>query len=500
MKYSFENWVAGEPLPKGWDAADAVDDGWTAKEIEAFMRATVRPWTPPPPPPEPLKKRDPEPAQPVAQIKHPVQAKPAQAQATITPISRPKESYHSDDAWRAEFVTNEEGNPKPSVTKNWSLLLEHHPSMRGCLAFDAFKMQIVLQRRPAWDRGTGHWEQRVLRDSDFQNAVMWLEGMHMTPKVASIAPVISSVAEAHQFDRLREYLEGLVWDGKPRLARFFRSHLGVDGSDGGYADIISRRFLISAVARGLSAGCKVDTMPIIEGPQGLKKSTALKALFGAEFFSDELSDIGSKDAKMEMQGVWAIEIAEMHRLNLSATNAVKKFLSQATDRFRPPYGRTVIEAPRRLVLAGTINPDGNPYLKDSTGARRFWPLTATRIDIDAIHRDRDQIWAEAVALFGAREPWWVQPAEVDVVEGEQAERTDVDVWTDAVVKAIDGRRVMLLSEIISSVGIPAKDAGQHHAARIGRIMQSMGWATVRERKGGVDRLKYLAPEETEEAW
>lgn len=491
MKYSFADWQSGKPFPKGWDCADAVDDGWTPEQVTDFMRAVVRPWTPPggEPPPEP-KKPAPEP-QPITQIKQPVQAKPAQQTATITPIARPKDSYHSDDAWKADFVTNEEGTPKPSVAKNWALLLEHHPKMNRALAFDAFKMQIVLLDRPAWDRGTGPWTQRVLRETDFQNAVMWLESLHMTPKASNIASVIQSVAEAHSFDRLREFLEGVTWDGKPRVDDFFTRYLGVDAGD--YPNVISRRFLISAVARGLNPGCKVDTMPIIEGPQGLKKSTALKALFGAEFFSDELSDIGSKDAKMEMQGVWCIEIAEMHRLNLSATNAVKKFLSQATDRFRPPYGRTVIEAPRRLVLAGTINPEGNAYLKDNTGARRFWPLTATRIDVDAIHRDRDQLWAEAVALYGAGEPWWVQETEVQMVEAEQADRTNIDVWTDAVMSAIENRRSILLSEIVSHLGIPSKDASDHHTARIGRIMFSIGWQTRRDRRGGADRIKFTAP-------
>ncbi len=491
MKYSFDNWVTGERPPKGWDAADAVDDGWTAEQIVEFMKAVVYTWTPPggEPPPEP-KKPAPEP-QPIKQIKQQVQAKPEQKTATITPIARPKDSYHSDDAWKADFVTNEEGIPKASVAKNWALFLEHHPAMNRALAFDAFKMQIVLVARPAWDRGTGAWTQRVLRETDFQNAVMWLESLHMTPKASNIASVIQSVAEAHSFDRLREYLEGAAWDGQPRIDNLAARYLGTD--DVAYARSISRRFLISAVARGLNPGCKVDTMPIIEGPQGLRKSTFLKALFGAEFFSDELSDIGSKDAKMEMQGVWCIEIAEMHRLNLSATNAVKKFISQATDRFRPPYGRTVIEAPRRLVLAGTINPDGNPYLKDNTGARRFWPLTATRIDIDAVHRDRDQLWAEAVHMYQTGEPWWVQQEEIEMVEAQQASRTDVDVWTDAVLAAVEGRKSVLLSDIVREIGISVKEASQHHAARIGRIMSSIGWETRRDRRNGADRIKFTAP-------
>ena len=506
MKYTFEQWLAGTPLPKGWDGADAVDDGWTVKEIEAFMKATVRDWTPPQPDPTPEpKKPAPEPEKPVVQMKQPVQAKPAQQQApaTVTRFDRPKESYHVDNAWRADLVMNEEGSPKASVTKNWALLLENHPAMNRALAYDAFRMLVVLVRRPAWERDTGEpWEPRALRDSDYQNAVMWLETLHMAPKVTSIKPVIFSVAEKYQFDPLTEYLEGLVWDGTPRVDEFFRRYFGVDPArSSNYANIVSRRFLISCVARALRPGCKVDTMPIIEGPQGLMKSSGIKAFTGEQFFSDELSEIGSKDAKLEMQGKWVFEIAEMHRMNAAETNAVKKFLSQSTDRFRPPYGTTVIEAARRCAMIGTINPDGNAYLKDSTGARRFWPVTATKVDIDAIRRDRDQIWAEAVTLLKAGEPWWIQAGEIDVVEEQQAERTDIDVWTDLVLDAIKGRTSILLSELIRQVGIPAKDAGDRHSARIGRIMRSVGWMATRDMNGGAPVIKYVKPlEEDEGEW
>lgn len=491
MNYTFEMWVAGDALPNGWDVADAVEDGWTAKEVDAFMKARAKLWEPPKNDPPPPKKVEPEPQKAVTPIK---QDQPEPSRGAVAQISKPKEEVKQDDNWRQDFVTNDEGVPKATVTINWALLLRHHPAMNNALAFDAFRLQIVLLRRPAWELGEGEWTPRTLRESDYQKAVMWLESLRMTPKVSTIAPVISAVAEMQQFDALREYLEGLVWDGVPRVDGFFRMYAGALG-DSEYPEIVSRRFLISAVARGLKPGCKVDTMPILEGAQGLKKSTLLKTLFGAQFFSDELSEIGSKDAKMEMQGVWGIEIAEMHRMNAAETNAVKKFMSQSTDRFRPPYGRTVIEAARRLVLAGTINPDGNPYLRDSTGARRFWPITVTSIDIEGVQGDRDQIWAEAVHRFKQGEPWWAQADELDEVEDQQHARTEVDVWTDAVLKALEGRSSILLSDLIREVGIPAKDASQHHASRIGRIMKSCGWVSVRDRTGGADRMKFVKPEE-----
>ena len=360
--------------------------------------------------------------------------------------------------------------------------------MRGVLAFDAFKMNVMLMRCPPWEDAGSHWEPRTLRDSDFANAAMWLEGLYMTPKSTTIVPIMAAVAEKIQFERLSEYLDGQSWDGVKRLDRLVCDYLG--GAETKYNSIIGTRYLISAVARGLKPGCKVDTMPILEGTQGAMKSSALRDLFGREFFTDELSDIGSKDAMMEMAGVWGIEVAEMHRFSAAETNQVKKFLSRQTDRYRPPYGRSVIEAPRRVVLAGTINPEGSSYLKDPTGARRFWPVVVGSIDLDLINRDRDQLWAEAVVEFRKGTAWWVQTDEDDEVEAEQSKRTDTDVWTDAIADFVKVRTEVYQNEILKEVGVPLKDADYRHAARVGRVMKKLGWDMGRDRKAGDDRVKY----------
>ncbi|MBA8904899.1 VapE domain-containing protein [Aminobacter ciceronei] len=485
--------VSGD-LPKGFDVADAVRDRWTKENIDAFMKERVRVWTPTAeraPEPEPEIEREPAPAgasRPIVQAKTTQQEQPQSA--TVTSIQT-RRTVQADDAWQAELVFNEEGRPKPGVAKNWMLFLENHPKTRGVFGFDAFKMNIMLMRCPPWEDAGSHWEPRTLRDTDYANAAMWLEGMHLTPKATTIQPVIAAVAEKYQFDRLREYLDGLTWDGQPRIRQWLADYVGCAATN--YNSVVGMRFLISAVARGLEPGCKVDTMPILEGPQGAMKSTVLRDLFGKSFFTDELSDIGSKDAMMEMAGVWGIEVAEMHRFNAAETNNVKKFLSRQADRYRPPYGRSVIEVHRRVVLAGTINPEGNPYLRDSTGARRFWPVTVGTIDLDAVSRDRDQLWAEAVAEFRKKTPHWIQPDEVADVEAEQAKRTDVDVWTDAIADLAKTRTAVYQNEILKDLGIPLKDANDRHAARIGRVMKKLGWEMVRDRTAGEDRVKFVQP-------
>jgi predicted P-loop ATPase len=484
---------------EGWDCADAIDGGWSKDDLDAFMRAKVKPWSPPTPPEPPASAAEPRPVDPavsmpagpstpVTQARTVSQEQPEQA--TVTHIHT-RQTVAADDGWQLQLVFNDEGKVKPGIAKNWALFLENHPDTRGVFAFDAFKHRVMLMRRPPWEREGASWEPRSLRDSDYAEAVMWLEAKYMTPKVSTIAPIVQTVAERSSFDRLREYLEGLEWDGRERIGKFANEYLGCAGDN--YAPVVSERWLISSAARGLKPGCKVDTMPILEGPQGALKSTALRVLYGSEFFTDELSDIGSKDAMMELQGVWGLEVAEMHRFSAAETNTVKKFLSRQTDRFRPPYGRSVIEAPRRVILCGTINPEGNAYLRDPTGARRFWPLEVGRIDIDRIAKDRDQLWAEAVAHFREGTPWWVQQEEAASVEVEQERRTDVDIWTAVIAPLLQARTSITELEVFEAIGIPKKDADIRHAARVGRVMKKLGWTRRRDRTNGNDRTVFENP-------
>lgn len=487
--FTFLEWKAGKLPPKGWDFADAFNDGWTPDNVNAFMRATAKPYAP-----SQTKQKHSKPApaeaprSTVRQVKQTQQEQPA----NIIDI-RNKKAHTVDDSWQMQLIHNDAGKPKPKVTKNWALLLENHEDMKGVFAYDAFKMRIMLMRRPPWGPNTGVWEPRSLQDTDYAHSVMWLESMHLAPTNSSIVPVIQTVAYNHTFDRLTEYLEGIEWDGEARIGRWLHDYMGCEDTD--YNSTVGFRYLISAVARGLSPGCKVDTMPIFEGLQGALKSSALRALFGEEFFTDHISDIGSKDALMEMQGVWGIEIAEMHRLSASDANQVKKFLTTQTDRFRPPYGRSVIDAPRRVVLAGTINPEGNAYLKDPTGARRFWPVEVSGIiNHEKIKKDRDQLWAEAVDAFKKGLPWWVQQDEQEYVANEQAKRTDIDIWTDTIAHELRLRDTAYQADILQALGISIKDANHLHAARIGRIVKKLGWEAVRERQGKEDRVKYVRSE------
>jgi predicted P-loop ATPase len=224
---------------------------------------------------------------------------------------------------------------------------------------------------------------------------------------------------------VRQYLDGLVWDRVPRLDHFAHRYLGVrlDPDDQTYKARTSdfqraacACWFISAVARIYQPGCKVDHVLILKGPQGGLKSTVFATL-GGEFFSDDIADLGSKDASLGATGAWIIELAELAAMARPEIEKIKSFISRSKDRFRPPYGKHNIEVPRQCIFGGSVNTDH--FLRDDTGNRRFWPIECGEIDIEGLRRDRDQFWAEAVVRFRKGEKWWLETG--GTAEGEPAE-------------------------------------------------------------------------------
>src|SRR5262249_5279943 len=205
---------------------------------------------------------------------------------------------------------------------------------------------------------------------------------------------------------IKDYLGGLEWDGVKRVENFATHYLGAAALP--YHRAVSRCMFIAAVARIMRPGCKADYVPILEGPQDEGKSTAIELLF-TPWFSDDLAELGTKDAAMQVRVAWGIEIPELASMQRAEIERIKAFITRKVDRFRPSYGRNVIHVERQSVFIGSTNAD--TYLKDETGGRRFWPIKCGAIDLAAIKFDRDQLWAEAVALFDAGLPWWLTDKE-----------------------------------------------------------------------------------------
>lgn len=295
----------------------------------------------------------------------------------------------------------------------------------------------------------------------------------------TVHQAVDIVAQECRFHPIRNYLESVQWDGVSRISSVFPFYFGADDSD--YARTTGYMFLVSMVARIFAPGCKADHLPVIEGPQGILKSTACRIL-GGEWFSDNLPDItAGKDAAQHLRGKWLIEISEMHALNRAEATQLKSFISREIERYRPSYGRKEVHEPRQCVFVGTTNHD--TYLRDETGGRRFWPIKAGRINIDALVRDRDQLFAEATARFRDGAHWWPDKEfERSAIMPEQASRYEADDAWEAIIDGwLNEPEQMKLGKV--TIGGIARNVLSFEKSRIGtadqrrisKILTSLGW-------------------------
>jgi predicted P-loop ATPase len=299
------------------------------------------------------------------------------------------------------------------------------------LAYDEFALVTVQLKPPPWLKHEDDWTPKQWTDRDDALTADWLQhqDIGVTVNVATVAA--ETAAKDHCFHPIRHYLESRVWDGVERIANFATRYLGAE--DTPYHRAVSRCLFIAAVARIMRPGCKADYVPILEGGQGKGKSTAIEHLF-RPWFSDDLAELGTKDAAMQVRVAWGIEIAELASMNRGEIERVKAFITRKVDRFRPSYGRRVLEVPRQSIFIGSTNTDA--YLKDETGGRRFWPIRCGNIDLEGIEHDRNQLWAEAVVQFIAGAPWWIADNDIiSLVRDEQAARYVDDPWQEPIALA-----------------------------------------------------------------
>ncbi len=298
-----------------------------------------------------------------------------------------------------------------------------------------------------------------------------------TPSADQVASAVLLVGTERERHPVREYLRSLTWDGVERLDHVASTILGAEPTP--INQVMLRSWFVSAVARAIEPGCKVDTSLVLVGGQGAGKSSFFRVL-GGQWFSDSGVDIESKDAMLQINSAWIYELGELdHVTSRAHAGRIKAFITSQRDSFRPPYGRVIETVPRHNVIVGSTNE--TQFLQDSTGDRRFWVVRVGQIDLDALHRDRDQLWAEALAAHQRREGWWLeQAAETARTEATEEHRV-ADVWEDAVaawiatLPAHESRDITTQRVLQAACRVELERCDHRASARVGAILRRLGW-------------------------
>lgn len=405
-----------------------------------------------------------------------------------------KVDFNRITGWQAKLICTVTGRPK-AIFENVRIALETAPEFAGVLAFDEFAHRTMMRRPAPW---TGAGDRPWTQEDDLE-LVGFLQRKGIEVGLDTAGQAVQLVATRLRFHPVREYLERCKWDRKDRVDSWLVTYLGA--KDDPYTRTIGRCWLLSAVARIYDPGCKVDYLLVLEGPQGIGKSRGLRTLAG-QFFTDSVPDFTSKDAALQLDGVWIVELSELDALSRMDLSTVKSFITRATDRYRRPYGKRPEDVPRQCVFAGTVNHD--VYLKDETGGRRFWPVRCAEdgrsIDLEGLERDRDQFWAEAVALYREGHPWWpVETAFLTKAAEEQADRFDADPWTPQIESWLDGRpdRITVDQVLQFCIQKPLPSWTQADKNRVGRCLKSLGYVRRQYRDNDRRYWAYTRPDDAD---
>jgi hypothetical protein len=336
----------------------------------------------------------------------------------------------------------------------------------------------------------------------FRLREMIFEQFRLDAKVQTVKEAVQTLANHHRFHPVRDYLDSLRWDGKPRIDRWLTIYGGAEDND--YHRAVGALTLVAAVRRVRQPGCKFDETLVLEGQQGHNKSQAVKVLaVRPEWFSDSLDfNLRGREAIEQSAGVWIAEIPELRGLKISDREKRKSFQSRDTDRGRLAYGYTLTRAPRQYIPIATTN--DQRYLEDLTGNRRFWPVGSVKFDLEALARDVDQLWAEAAAREASgvsiRLPEELHPAAAKEQQKRELENPFVATLGNALREAemVDGEWVgkpmegkIAIADLWRLLELKPGQLTQKHLDHLGRAMQQLGWERKLLRNSGERDYYYV---------
>ena len=329
-------------------------------------------------------------------------------------------SAEPDEDWQNKLALDRRGNIKDTL-QNIALIIRNDENFKN-IVYNEFKDTIDVIGPLPWKQVKPGWN-----DSDLANAKVYFERVYGIWSPTKFKDALLAVVSSDRlYHPIKDYFATLNWDGQERIDTLLIDYFGAE--DTPYTRAVIRKTLVAAVARIYKPGVKFDSILVLNGPQGMGKSTFFSIL-GKQWFSDSLSisDMRDKTAAEKLLGNWILEISEMNGIRKTEVEVVKSFVTRQDDKFRQAYGVNVESHPRKCIIVGSTNSEGG-FLRDVTGNRRFWPVHVPGTgkhhpwQLDCV----DQIWAEAIHLYKEGEELFLKGAEAEEAYKMQQEAMESD--------------------------------------------------------------------------
>jgi len=380
----------------------------------------------------------------------------------------------SSKDWRAEMIANDKGGYKRGYA-NVLTFVRYHPAYQGRWSLNTMTGGVWFDGVPILETFVHEVRAHLDRTVGF------------SPATQDVDAAILSSAQERTFHPIQQYLRSVDWDGQPRLVEMAATYFG---SESALHSELVRKWMISAVARALNPGCKVDTALMLYGKQGFYKSSFF-AILGGTWHADSPIDIANKDSFQQIHAAWLYEFAELENVvHGRAESRLKAWLTSTHDMFRAPYARVVSRRARSCVICGTTN--RQQFLTDDTGSRRFWIVEAVKpIPKELLAANRDQLWAEAVTAYDNGETWWLEYEADAQLEVENVEFEEEDAWHQIILDWMPNHLAsQITTSFVMTSALKLDAARQDRGAqtRVGRILRQIGWKSVREGHG--ERRRY----------
>lgn len=395
----------------------------------------------------------------------------------LTEESKPTESQQVSIE-RLGLIVNEQGKPICNAA-NVARFFKNDKKYAHHLWWDEFHSLIfsdINGRREAWSDAM-----TVDMMIYFQNDL----GMHRITS-AMVYDGVSHYARSDRRHEVQDWMRNLVWDKKPRIGDFFTKYMGAESSPAMSA--FGNNFWVLMVKRTFNPGSKADYMVVLQGSQGIGKTSAFE-IIGSPWYTECSTSVESEDFFRQLQGKLLVEIAELHAFSNADQTRIKQVITQRVDRYREKYGRISIDHPRQGLLVGTTNEA--EWIKDQTGGRRFWPVQCGSIDLDLLRTDRDQLFAEAVHKFYYdQDEGYLTPKE-ETANLQEAIR-ERDDWETILSEKLEYLNQAKQSEVlINLLRIPIERIDGRYSKRVCRVLRKLGFEPKLTRNGNVFEKKWF---------